>query len=238
MTKNVYNKFNKVPRDEFEGGSLMKIQLPKTFEYHVGSTHAMVHNGVLEMTPMDFEKVMYQVTYRLKGKVRCAYCNKLFDQNTITLDHVFPRDYGGISIPNNLKPCCKKCNKNKSNFLPWQYRKLRKLNGKEKNQEEERYQYENMQARKEQGILIPREWYEMRKEYSVLTVITSEQPFKESKKYQRVIEMYETYGKICKPIVVSQNRFVLDGFAVLLTAKNLGIKIPLPFVTLENVIVI
>lgn len=95
-----------------------------------------------------------------------------------------------------------------------------------------------MQARKERGVLLPKEWYEMRKEYSVLTVITSERPFKESRKYQRVIEMYETYGKICKPIVVSQNRFVLDGFSVLLAAKNLGMKIPLPFITLENVIVI
>lgn len=216
----------------------MRIQLPKTFEYHVGQADATVQNGVLEMTPMSFEKVMYQLTYRMKGKVRCAYCHKVLEPNEISLDHVFPRDYGGISIPNNLKPCCHKCNEDKGNFLPWQYRRLCQLSRKEKNQEEERYQYENMQARKERGVLLPKEWYEMRKEYSVLTVITSERPFKESRKYQRVIEMYETYGKICKPIVVSQNRFVLDVFSVLLAAKNLGMKIPLPFITLENVIVI
>ena len=73
---------------------------------------------------------------------------------------------------------------------------------------------------------------------SVFALITSERPFKESRKYQRVLEMYETYGKICRPIVVSQNRFVLDGFTTLLVAKNLGLKMPLPFITLENVIVI
>lgn len=216
----------------------MKIQLPDTFEYHVGQAHATVRNGVLEMTPMDFEKIMYQLSYRMKGKVRCSYCHKVLEPNKITLDHVFPRDYGGISIPNNLKPCCPKCNRDKSNLLSWQYRRLRKLEQREREKAEEQYQYENMQARKRQGVLIPKQWYEMRKDYSVFAVVTSEQPFKESKKYQRVIEMYETYGKICKPIVVSQNRFVLDGFSVLLAAKNLGIKIPLPFITLENVMVI
>ena len=216
----------------------MKIQLPKTFEYHDGPIHAVVHNGVLEMTPIDFEKTMYHLTYRLKGRGRCAYCHKVLDVSKFTLDHVFPRDHGGISIPNNLKPCCKKCNEAKNNMLPWQYSQLQRLSKKARAQLEERYQYENMQARREKGILIPEEWYEMRVNYSVFALVTSERPFKESRKYQRVLEMYETYGKICKPIVVSQNRFVLDGFTALLVAKNLGLNIPLPFITLENVIVI
>lgn len=216
----------------------MKIQLPKSFEYHNGPTHAMVHNGVLEMTPIDFEKTMYHLTYQLKGRGRCAYCHKDFDESKITLDHVFPRDYGGISIPNNLKLCCKKCNEAKSNLLPWQYSEIQGLDKKEKKKMEELYQYVNMRERQEKGILIPDKWYEMRKHYSVFALITSERPVKKSRKYQRVLEMYETYGKICKPIVVSQNRFVLDGFTVLLVAKNLGLDIPLPFITLENVIVI
>lgn len=236
--KNVYNKLSTFQKNYFLGGILMKIQLPKTFEYHDGPTHAVVHDGVLEMTPIDFEKTMYHLTYRLKGKVRCAYCHRVLDANRLTLDHVFPRDHGGISIPNNLKPCCKRCNEAKNNLLPWQYSSLQNLSKKEKAQAEERYQLENMEARRGKGILIPRKWYEMRKNYSVFALITSERPFKESKKYQRVLEMYETYGRICKPIVVSQNRFVLDGFTALLVAKNLGLDIPLPFITLENVIVI
>lgn len=236
--KNVYNKLRDFPKGYFIGGILMKIQLPKTFEYHDGPTHAVVHNGVLEMTPIDFEKTMYHLTYRLKGRVRCAYCHRVLEANKLTLDHVFPRDHGGISISNNLKPCCKRCNEAKNNLLPWQYSSLQKLSKKSKVHVEEQYQYENMQARRECGILIPKEWYEMRRNYSVFALITSERPFKESRKYQRVLEMYETYGKICKPIVVSQNRFVLDGFTALLVAKNLGLDIPLSFITLENVIVI
>ena len=238
MTTNVYNKLSRFKKDHFIGGILVKIQLPKTFEYHDGPAHAVVHNGVLEMTSSDFEKTMYHLTYQLKGKARCFYCHKVLETSKLTLDHVFPRDYGGISIPNNLKPCCKKCNEAKNNLLPWQYSRVQKLQKKARTQLEELYQYQNMQERREKGILIPREWYELRKVYSVFALVTSGRPFKETRKYQRVLEMYETYGKICKPIVVSQNRFVLDGFAALLVAKNLGLNIPLPFITLENVIVI
>lgn len=216
----------------------MKIQLPKNFEYHDGSIQAVVHNGVLEMTPIDFEKVMYHLTYAQKGKTRCAYCHRMIDEKKLTLDHVFPRDYGGISIPNNLKPCCQKCNEIKNNLLPWQFQKLRKMSKSEKAKTIEQFRIENLQARRQKGILIPEPWYDLRDTYSVVTLITSERPFKESRKYQRVLEMYKMYGKIVKPIVVSKNRFVLDGFTALLVAKNSGLKIPLPFVTLENVVVV
>lgn len=156
----------------------------------------------------------------------------------MTLDHVFPRDYGGISIPNNLKPCCKSCNEEKGTLLPWQYKRVKQLEKRERKGYIESYRYKNLEQRSQKGILIPEEWYEMRKDYAVFALITAERPFKESRRYQHIQEMYETYGRLCKPIVVSQNRFVIDGFTALLVAKNLGIKEPLPFITLENVIVI
>ncbi len=216
----------------------MKIQLPESFEYHEKGLYATVDDGILKITSMNFEKLMYELTYRLKGRRRCSYCNRLFKPENLTLDHVFPRDYGGISIPNNLKPCCKKCNEAKSNLLPRQYKNVRQAKKSERVSLIASYQNENLEQRRQKGMLIPREWYEMRQNYAVYALITSERPFKESRKYQRIQEMYETYGKICKPIVVSQNRFVVDGFTTLLVAKNLGIKEPLPFVILENVIVI
>lgn len=224
----------------FLGGILMKIQLPKSFEYHEKGIYANVHDGILEITPTDFEKVMYQLTYQLKDRKRCYYCHRMFKSEDLTLDHVFPRDCGGVSIPNNLKPCCKNCNQLKSNLLPWQFKNVREVSKRGENVQQliQYYQFYNWKKKEEIGILIPEAWYEMRKDYAVFTLITSEIPFKESKKYQRIMELYETYGKICKPIVISQNRFVLDGFMSLLVAKNLGIKEPLPFVTLENVIVI
>jgi hypothetical protein len=37
---------------------------------------------------------------------RCGYCGK--DANT--LDHIVPRDHGGISEKINLLPCCGNCN--------------------------------------------------------------------------------------------------------------------------------
>lgn len=216
----------------------MKIQLPEHFEYHERGIFAKVEDGTLEMTPNDFEKVMYELTFRLKGKRRCCYCHKLLKPGDISLDHVFPRDFGGVSIPNNLRPCCKKCNVAKNNFLPWQYKKLQQVRKSEKPGWVDYYQSKNLEERRKRGILIPEQWYEMRKSYAVFSLITSERPLKASKKYQRIQEMYEMYGKICKPIVVSQNRFVLDGFTSLLVAKNLELEIPLPFITLENVIAI
>ena len=37
-------------------------------------------------------------------------------KNKRTLDHRYPRDTGGVSITNNLFPCCHKCNTAKGNL--------------------------------------------------------------------------------------------------------------------------
>lgn len=217
----------------------MKIQLPDSFEYHERSAFAQIHNGILEMTPMDFEKIMYQLTYRIKDTQECPYCHRKLDEKVLTLDHIFPRDYGGISITDNLVPCCKNCNCTKGNLLYDQYMHMRQLNQQSDREEWIRLCQEvNEENRRENGIIIPKQWYSLRKDYAVFSIITSEQPFQSSNKYQRILDLYNSTGKICKPIVVSQNRFILDGFMALLVAKNLGFKGPLPFITLENVIVI
>ena len=43
-------------------------------------------------------------------------CGNPLTSSTRSLDHLYPRDYGGISVPNNLVPCCKDCNGKKNNF--------------------------------------------------------------------------------------------------------------------------
>lgn len=44
----------------------------------------------------------------------CCYCGS---PGATTLDHLLPRYRGGISEPNNLAPCCSRCNQEKGSSL-------------------------------------------------------------------------------------------------------------------------
>lgn len=46
----------------------------------------------------------------------CYYCKKKFKPNELTMDHKIPLSRGGLSIKENLVPCCKECN-NKKKYL-------------------------------------------------------------------------------------------------------------------------
>ena len=187
---------------------------------------------------LDFEKLMYSLTYLLKGDV-CYYCHKPLNSGTRTLDHAFPRGVGGISITNNLKPCCYKCNIDKGDLLAEQYKQISKITNKQRRRQASiNARKSNENLIKKWGIILPPKWYECRREYSVIGNITSDRPTKNSTKYKRLKQKYDTYHKICRPVVLSSNRFVLDGFMVLFMAKNLDITPSIPFVTLENVVVI
>ena len=217
----------------------MIIPLPDKFEYNHDAIHAYEEEGILKMTPYGFEEIMYAITYELNGDQFCHYCHRSLTRSIRTLDHIYPRAYGGVSIPNNLVVCCKECNSTKSNLLPEQYSKLRKEeDATARKRWMEYYTDKNLERRRQTGIILPSKWYEMRENYMVFTPITSSDNFKTSQKYQTLLEKYETYGKICRPIVISRNRVVIDGFLALILAKNLGLKIPLPFIMLENVEVI
>jgi 5-methylcytosine-specific restriction endonuclease McrA len=41
---------------------------------------------------------------------RCAYCNR---KTKLTKDHIQPVCRGGLDLPSNIVPCCKKCNNQK-----------------------------------------------------------------------------------------------------------------------------
>ena len=64
---------------------------------------------------------MYELTYMMKGNQICYYCGKTISKKEMTLDHVYPRDFGGPSITDNLVPCCSHCNSSKGNktFENW-----------------------------------------------------------------------------------------------------------------------
>lgn len=218
----------------------MNIELPERFDKRDDGIDAYIIDGQLFVSRTDFEKVMYQLTYEMKGEDTCYYCGRKLNPSNRTLDHLYPKDYGGISIPNNMVPSCKKCNGLKGNLNEEEFREYQRILQETPEQKTHflmDMQVKHSQIRKNFGIDLPQNWYSLLKEYEVLAPISSVDRYKSSKKYIRISDLYETYRRICKPVVVSQNNIVLDGFMALMFAKNLPFKIEIPFVKLENVIV-
>ncbi|MGJ8644668.1 MAG: HNH endonuclease [Luteolibacter sp.] len=54
----------------------------------------------------------------LRDKFTCQYCEKVFPEIKLNLDHVIPRDKGGVTSWDNIVASCVKCNTRKSNKLP------------------------------------------------------------------------------------------------------------------------
>lgn len=225
----------------FEGDDFMTITLPKTFEFRENGFEAHIdEHKRLIMSRSGFEKIMYALTYQLKGNKYCYYCGKNLDDEDRTLDHQYPRDFGGISIPNNLVPCCKKCNEEKGNMNEVEYYDYKLVKGDSAKKElfiEELFKKRNIH-REQFGVALPYDWFDLQSEYSVLAPITSVDKYKSNKQYIRISDLYETYHRICRPVVITKNGIVVDGFLALMFAKNLPYKVEIPFITLDNVIAI
>ncbi len=48
----------------------------------------------------------------------CYYCEKKFDSDEITMDHIVPMARGGKSVTRNIVACCKECNNKKTYLTP------------------------------------------------------------------------------------------------------------------------
>ncbi len=53
-----------------------------------------------------------------RDKNTCQYCGKHFDRRDLNLDHVIPRDKGGLTTWENIVCSCIPCNTRKGNRLP------------------------------------------------------------------------------------------------------------------------
>ena len=224
----------------------MNIKLPRRIDKRITEEYGAYlapnrgKERVLYVPQAMFEKTMYALTYQMKGDDICYYCGNPLTSSTRSLDHLYPRDYGGISVPNNLVPCCKDCNGKKNNFTEEEYYRFKavKYDYELKKAFLEEISKKHEEIRRKEGIILPREWYTLQRDYNVLVQINSTDSYKKSNQYIRVTELYETYGRICKPVVITSNHVVVDGFLALMLAKNLPNKVKVPFITLENVIAI
>lgn len=103
----------------------MIIEVPKGYTFSAKKDIiAFEENSMLKLKkrPFKFEYIMYDLTYKLKGKRKCYYCGRVVEPSQITLDHVYAKGLGGPTIPQNMVPSCKKCNEEKENMTPDQFR--------------------------------------------------------------------------------------------------------------------
>lgn len=211
----------------------MIIELPQKFSY---GNKARIEEGILKIpTGIDTRKFMYCLTTATKGK-KCWYCGKILKKDEITMDHLYPHDLGGPTIANNLAPTCKECNNDKSNLTEKQYRMLRKYSGQQKDQIREKFLAENNVRKCKNGYFLPREWVRIRQTKKILVPWYMNEAYK-GKKYAKIETFYQHYGMLPYPIVVDRNNYLLDGFLILMFAKNQNIP-KVPTIIVENMEVV
>lgn len=220
----------------------MNIVLPEKFYYKgkgtIRNSVAVVKGNELIINgTVPFKDMMYDLTYAIEGKKRCYYCGRTFPRRKLTLDHKFPLDVGGPTIPNNMVPCCSHCNSEKANMNMYQYKEylaLESIKEKRKLRKEVCRKHEEM--RHMHCYELPADWVS---EISLATIIVEmffDAKFK-GNKYRRIKEFYETYGYLQKPIIVNARHYLFSGFTELMYAREIGLQ-TVPAIVLDNVKVI
>lgn len=210
----------------------MIMELPEKFKM----PFVKISNGQLIIFQLvRYEDLIYELTYALK-KEECYYCGKRLKLKNRTLDHCYPRAMGGVSIVNNLVPSCSKCNTEKMDMTVAEFDIWKNLLSES---ERKRYLKElnkiNAQIRKSDGYKLPLEWGIKMMKIDEIHHIQSPYDMR-GKKYYRISEFYNQYKKFPRPIIVDKEFKLLDGYNIILFAKDFNIK-EVPTIVLENVVV-
>lgn len=213
----------------------MIIELPTKFFYQSqGNNTAYVKNGILYVEGnIKLEDLMYALTYTMKGYDRCFYCGRELEPRQRTIDHMFPRVYGGPSITNNLVPSCKNCNSTKSCLTTRQFYYYRSRKTAKEKEIAFRQMIASNDRKSKKKILIPASWitqYPIEKivDYLNFSAI-SESGDKRMERY------YKRYGHYPKPAVISSNDWLFEGLGVFYHAKENHIE-KVPAIIMENVV--
>ena len=215
----------------------MIIALPGEFFYSTSDCdRAFVENGILYIEGrINFEGLMYSLTYSLKGYSRCKYCGRELLSNKRTMDHMYPRVFGGVSIPDNLVPSCPSCNSRKSCLTAQQFYHWRRFQSTDKRERIFKKMVESNMQKIKNGILLPKEWITYYDVTEVLEEISFDEVSRDKEANERVEMFYFKYQHYSKPILVSKNGWVFTGFHTLYHAKRHSIK-NVPAIVLENVV--
>lgn len=213
----------------------MYLELPKNFEYNIGDRRkAYVKKDVLYITADQiWEKVAYNLTYAIKGKKICSYCGKDITYNSVTMDHMYPRAQGGVSIPNNLYPVCTECNNRKGDLNLAQYKIWLDLNEKERKEYRKEVAEENEIIRQKIGFKLKKNWVTMESITKVNPVVWKHYTSKDLK-YMKDRKFLNLYNNAPRPVVIDCNNRILSGEHLYFAERDLGIK-RIPIIKLKNV---
>lgn len=206
----------------------MIMELPEKFSI---SFAEVIDGELLIYELMRYEDLMYELTYALK-KRKCVYCGKKLKRNNCTLDHRYPRDIGGVSITNNLFPCCPDENSEKGNLTHEEFLKMRTLTKSERSRYLKELEIQKKSILSRIGFKLPKKWVT----YENINNIKYRKPAEnlKGKKYYRILEFYKKYKKLPRPIIVDKNNRLLDGYNLIVFSRDFEIR-RVPVIKLDNV---
>lgn len=105
---------------------------------------------------------------------------------------------------------------------------------KRENNTKVNYLHRHEEYRYEKGFYLPDNWYEYTSDRIYAEILLTEE-YKQGKRYNFIREFYTKYGHLPRPVIKSANNRLLDGFLVLLFAKENQIE-QIPCMKLQNVI--
>lgn len=213
----------------------MRINLPERYCFNENECYASIDSkGVLKIKGnYSFRKLMYDITFKTKEK-KCIYCGSA---KNITLDHLYPKSRGGPTIPENLEPACKCCNREKSNLNKREYEFFKTLSAKNKEMFKLDVEYsDNVMEKWDfnfQGM--PEEWFED-KELKKIKLVNNRKRkvHKNMKKYSKMKKSYKSKKYFKEFVVLDRNNFLLYGLETYLCAKTLGLR-KITVIKIENI---
>lgn len=214
----------------------MIIELPKKYEYRGESQKVLaeVLNGELIIRGrVPFRKIMYDLTYALKNSDTCFYCGRVIPKNKVTLDHKYPKDIGGPTVPDNMEISCEYCNCAKGNMTYAQFMEYMLLECGEQNRLKRFVASYRHQMRLAHKYELPEEWITDIELSSIIVEWMFKEQYK-GEKYNTIREFYNKYGCFQKPVLVNSNYYLFDGFTQMVYARDIGLE-KVPAIILENV---
>lgn len=217
----------------------MIIRLPENYFYAARgpNDYAYVAENTLYIEGfVNYEHLMYNLAYTLNGYGRCHYCGCILTRSNRTLDHIHPRSWGGVSLPDNLVPSCKNCNNEKTDMTPEQYERFLKIPSVAKqNAFYQQCVKENEKFMKTKKFLLPEDWVTMYDASQLIECLSFK--FLEMNKMEKLEAYYKRVGQYTHPIVVSSNGWLFKGKHILYHARKIHRPV-VPAIVLENVEVV